>query len=1408
MEMSTPGSVRATSSRYAVESASLTPAHMVAVPGGYSHQVSGTASSGAAALTLPTVSLRKATTKQFVQWNIAFNNITGVYGLTQVVNDGGPPQRSAIAGLNSSLSTTEVDERYGEALRQYQEENTKLFYAFASSINLDGEWQALDMEFIQESFVRDTIRDGNGLLSWFRAKHDIRAPEKQVRLRAELQATKFELNTSLTKLLKTFVDALSIWCKIGDNDKNDPVKLNTYYVLMLEKLPTKPPEANLVRVRVRLAEQVFANATQLNNVRATVEDLVNFAKALGINDANDRERDVLTVGGLPRLTAADNNCNYCDLFGCKAKNDIKLCPCLNAAVKIGDGSAFSRDMQCRYITGARLHIKENPTLTSLKSVKFHVEPPAGGYTTRPGGGRGGRGGDGGRGGGNRNGGRGAIRQATPIVSGIQDMLGGDDADGFNEWLESQMHEEHRMATPLFGNLFGGGGDGAGAAISSAVRDAIEEATNSAVDAAFSNITPTEGVASTPAHNAALTRLPPVTPVVNTALSELRAAASASGGGIPTTTSKSRGKTKKSDEDEKTATETIMEAGAKTLKQERLLRKKAEDNAIISVKQILISQVKKIAVAAHDKLSEFSFSQITAVILTFYFIVWPNLKPEMRVVLNRAYAKILNARDIFLSGVASRLVGITTTGILLSMRSPSTSSADDNDNNGSDPSATHGGAAPLNPIAVAVEPDSRATSSTTSSVTARDETSSRDSSPLSPIAESASENVLSSRELMESSLQTEVAGTVDESAKVIDASLVAAVEKSVKVFAAVKDEANTAKNQLDANRKCGEPCCPTHPGLPANVCLRECGRLWCSACCAAHGVSDADMCTAEKCSSRAFVEDPNVWAPGSIDYAHDLSQVGESNLVGVHTRKISEFALKEGMVMINSALIPSSAMLFDNGATLNCAKTAAGRLVGTFVQNSEGDINVGDAGSNLYSDGSYLHALEYIDSSGASVDTLYRYDDTPNVICNILSEAIEVYENGGSFLFNVASGRVWTTSGGMEMKLHMTMNGLGWCKALPITDPARVQALLRLKNVDLIASIPRSVVTCSTVKSDINGSTEPGHLIRAGEGVTLSGASRDLNTISHPNPSLTSTHLSQEKSDANNDDDLPPLDLSSIVEIDSLATSIDMMHIIDPTFSSIDCKEDAPKHDVTAPTISVESSKDINDTYRTDALHILAIEDAPCYKDKAAFLVTVSDEIKKLSSDELASRLADVHMAEHRTCTSYAIRSDESTACAGDRVEQMVAQLDKLTGGKACALVAEKFNTLKAQYTLKQWDEIIAERTAWLTRLDPTSSSRKLGPFQSWDRYGLSTSRTTCKDWCCTSEEKATWRELDASVQRQLDRAAAAAATSLNSRVRVCKPSQSSPDCAKFGSRSAFTTSAKINPRSASQPQTSVDGSKI
>ena len=137
MEMSTPGATRATSSGHLPQSG-LLPSRMVAVPGGIAtHQFSG--NGGAAALTLPAVSLRKATTAEFVQWNVAFNNITGMHNLTEVVAEGGPPTREAIAGLDGTLSNEAVGERYAEALREYQEENTKLFYLFAPSISIDGE---------------------------------------------------------------------------------------------------------------------------------------------------------------------------------------------------------------------------------------------------------------------------------------------------------------------------------------------------------------------------------------------------------------------------------------------------------------------------------------------------------------------------------------------------------------------------------------------------------------------------------------------------------------------------------------------------------------------------------------------------------------------------------------------------------------------------------------------------------------------------------------------------------------------------------------------------------------------------------------------------------------------------------------------------------------------------------------------------------------------------------------------------------------------------------------------------------------------------------------------------------------------------------------------------------------------
>merc|ERR1719272_247888 len=127
----------------------------------------------------------------------------------------------------------------------------------------------------------------------------------------------------------------------------------------------------------------------------------------------------LLATGTTRLSAADNDCTRCSLFGCKAGNDIKKCPIMNKAVPTGPGTAFPRDAQVRYIDGGRNKLAEEPDLTTLKDVKFFVKPSefsSGKGKGGPGGGLGG-----GRGGAPYGRGAGRGGQVTSIFSGNDDM---------------------------------------------------------------------------------------------------------------------------------------------------------------------------------------------------------------------------------------------------------------------------------------------------------------------------------------------------------------------------------------------------------------------------------------------------------------------------------------------------------------------------------------------------------------------------------------------------------------------------------------------------------------------------------------------------------------------------------------------------------------------------------------------------------------------------------------------------------------------------------------------------------------------------------------------------------------------------------------------------------------------------
>ena len=708
-----------------------------------------------------------------------------------------------------------------------------------------------------------------------------------------------------------------------------------------------------------------------------------------------------------------------------------------------------------------------------------------------------------------------------------------------------------------------------------------------------------------APNPALTPLPPVTPIVNTSLSELRAARSAeSGGGI--TSSKGASKSSK-DDDDRTTTELVTEAISKGLKQERTLRAKVMANKE-STLWWLLKQIK--ALLIKFGISNLTKWQITTILLGTYFL-WPKLKPSMRLLLHRVHLQVLSARDSFMSKVAAHLIGLTTTGVTFAIASRTNTNTDE------DP-----------------EPSAAPTGEPTAEI------SSRSSTPLSPIPESPA-----SRRAAMLNVETYVETGTD-----FDNESVPPLEEpspeADKPEADAASSPSTTVSQWQSNVK------PTENGGAA--------------------VQDA----------QAVQVQPEVPVPSESISMDTVKLAVPMNV----SRKITlKFTDAQRAVMFNtSAGIPNDAMLFDNGATLNCIKTDAGRLVGSFIENADGDISVGDESSSLASNGSYLHALTFTDADGKKIDTLYRFDDTRNAICNIFSEPSEVYENGGSFSFN-NGGRVWTTTDNCSMRLHMTPNHLAWAKVTPIQDKSTIRALLERSKHNLTVSIPRRIATPSPkLISIVDGALDTGVAVER--------------TVEE-----------------------------TTAEIDAIATSINMMPLVDPTFTGFipgepmfegesvtaACKrQPTVVSSSTSPFFTVQPpcDKDLNyimdDLYKEHKWGSIDSDDSngdyddmpECINDSSAssgddehtarhsiarkkklvlqvsgakqvcissagddnesmgklFVSNLKTATSKLSEStntyalRLAENAAELKIAMLRTCTKYAKYLDESTACNSHR----------------------------------------------------------------------------------------------------------------------------------------------------------------
>ena len=681
----------------------------------------------------------------------------------------------------------------------------------------------------------------------------------------------------------------------------------------------------------------------------------------------------------------------------------------------GRGLAASASAHPRAFTGARAYLKENAQLTTMKGARFPVEKAP---TTGKGKGGGGRGG----------GGRGGGRSATPIISSSISEVQffgdeGENAQDFESWVQNMQGEQaesDQLAAPAFASFFGGGDPPDEAELTEAIRDEIARASAVAAEAAVSAATPAPAtqpiVLMTP--NPALTPVPSqaqgqMTPVVRSSLQALRESRPQSGGGTTSATSAvSAAPDAARTDEERSVTERLMEAGAQALKQERLAKKKLQALQKSRVGTWFEAILKFLGV---DKLNKYQRALLAFVL---YAAMWPNALP-LRLLRDKFIRQLVVVRDTFISNVAANLVGLTSTGLIISMGSQRTGGNSDGG------SSDEGGAAPTpdEPNA-SIARDVTTTGSITEGDSRSTTPSSRSVTPLSPIQESSAEVVVNS-----------------------DASR--APDADLPINDKYSTDASGVNSQWQSGVKPTESDAVSSKEIPSSINNHD------------NAINDEEMDNSSAIKQKTAL---------TLNFPKLTSKAGKY----VHTK----FNHSGDCALTNNLLtgVPKNAILFDNGATVNCAKTNMGRLLGSFESNGDGGggISVGDESSTLESQGSYLHAINIIDADGVSVSVLLRMEDTPKAICSIFSEPEEVYKRGGKFDFT-DKGRLWVLSGGNTMRLHMTANHLAWAKFSPITDSAQVRELLCQNNTKLIMNVRRAIAASGS-ESNEDGATSYGQVI--------------------------------------------------------------------------------------------------------------------------------------------------------------------------------------------------------------------------------------------------------------------------------------------------------------------------------------------
>jgi hypothetical protein len=245
------------------------------------------------------------------------------------------------------------------AVDQYREENTLIYNLVMGTIDLSGNREETDIDYLARHFHHGIHRDGQGLIGWITKLNNHSDVGEQDRLQTELADAKLKTppaQVTIPILEKHCTDLLSLWLKINGNHISSPASFNSR---LLSSIPQQGSSGTaLGSLRSWFADKITDRAHFLAEPDGLIDAILAHARTLGVptaGGASDRGQV---------FTMFNNNCKICSARVCSAGDKKANCICFNPSKPL---PADASDGERSFVFICREYVKEFEP-TTLKGL--------------------------------------------------------------------------------------------------------------------------------------------------------------------------------------------------------------------------------------------------------------------------------------------------------------------------------------------------------------------------------------------------------------------------------------------------------------------------------------------------------------------------------------------------------------------------------------------------------------------------------------------------------------------------------------------------------------------------------------------------------------------------------------------------------------------------------------------------------------------------------------------------------------------------------------------------------------------------------------------------------------------------------------------------------------------------------